>query len=763
MVRLLLLAQLLLAFSASSQVELRNAKIYNFSVRPTTGIDVGMVAWWKADEGSGTSLADSSGNGNTGTLTGTGASTAWRSDGVCGAGLRLTNANYVNCGNGSTINLHHAMTVSAWVYVTNLVTEQTVVFGDYDGAGSPLWNLTINQHSGNPGNIYFEYFNDGGSSIAQGSSVNLDTNGWHLICGTRESDNKIHTWLDGVLVDASPPSAREDANSTALSVCTIGRAGGFNGQYLGGSIDDVRLYNRALSATEIMALMSSCNYLAGGTPVDLLFRWTGTQGILTTNIAVASEIGADKGIIQYTESHPNLQHTVLTNEVFSRSAFNVGGVLYSTFSQSIVFDVSAADTNRSPVYEGFQWLPALTHSNMSVAIGIRYYAGGTWNIDNVNIGAGNPLGTYSVVQNIITSGAGYLNAHGDFGGTTKTPVSENLVNGRDYSIYLRNNPVAQRCEVIVVDAATGILVGAGYAASAVGAVTSMKVQDYLLAAGISSGNFRVRYVAVDWTSAAMPLEPTPIVLAATNLVAAQASVTEIDVSWGRRPYTGSTTYPYTGSVIDRYDGTNWLSVGTNLLQAFADTNGLIVGTTYTYKVTEFASGFPAISSATITSAPVTLTGSGGTTNTYYQLASGDADSDNGISASYILWCPISITNAGTCIALLFEASAYGGTPTDVRLGLYNNAGTLLESSTITVSGNGVKSAPVFQSVTAANYFVTFAAEFTDAVSIRWKNGVGVTHYNTAGSSQYANGAPSTLPTDEGPLTRSYVVGLKVSY
>lgn len=335
------------------------------------------------------------------------------------------------------------------------------------------------------------------------------------------------------------------------------------------------------------------------TPVDLLFQWTGTQGLLTTNIVVASEIGADKGVVNYIANLTSLEHTILTNESFtSKFLFNIGGVLHSNFPQSVVFDEDIATR-----FEGVVWTPSEIHSNLTIQGVFSFVTGGTSvNWDLIDIQGGN----FSVVEKSDNPGNNYLLAHGDSGGTTKVGSTFNLLNNRNYIINLRHHLPPQLAEVMIVDEATGFLVGSSIAASTITNVAYVNfIEDYLWSSG-ATGNIRVRYEAFDWSNAAMPIGPDPAVLPVTNLIATQIATNQIDVAWGSPAYSG-VAIVYCDFLLERNDGTNWFIVRTNTDTTFSDTVGLVFGATYTYRVTCKAHDFGYLSSVTTTSNPVTIT------------------------------------------------------------------------------------------------------------------------------------------------------------
>jgi hypothetical protein len=81
-------------------------------------VSSGLVGWWKLDETSGTSAADSSGNGNAGTLAGGDGNSAWVAAMVNnGRQFTSSNVDYITVGNPSALQITGSMTVAAWVKI----------------------------------------------------------------------------------------------------------------------------------------------------------------------------------------------------------------------------------------------------------------------------------------------------------------------------------------------------------------------------------------------------------------------------------------------------------------------------------------------------------------------------------------------------------------------------------------------------------------------------------------------------------------------
>ena len=215
----------------------------NATVAANSG--AGLVAAYSFDAGAGTSAVDSSGNGNTGTL----ANATWASGGKYGSALSFNGTNaWVTVNSSTSLALTNGMTVEAWVNPTTLGNAyRTVVFREQPG--SEVYSLYANQ-SGNPqaplGEVYVNGFKDASASTG------LATGSWAHLAETYDGSS-VRLYVNGTLVSttAAPGSL---ASSTAPL-----RIGGNNiwGEYFSGLIDEVRVYNRALSAAEIQLDMST--------------------------------------------------------------------------------------------------------------------------------------------------------------------------------------------------------------------------------------------------------------------------------------------------------------------------------------------------------------------------------------------------------------------------------------------------------------------------------------------------------------------------
>ncbi len=75
--------------------------------------DPDLAAYWKFDDGSGTTAFDSSGNGNDGVFVG---DPKWVT-GKLGGALEFDGDDYLNCGNGTSLQIRDAITIAFWFKV----------------------------------------------------------------------------------------------------------------------------------------------------------------------------------------------------------------------------------------------------------------------------------------------------------------------------------------------------------------------------------------------------------------------------------------------------------------------------------------------------------------------------------------------------------------------------------------------------------------------------------------------------------------------
>ncbi len=229
--------------------------VWSFKTRPVIPItDPDLVGWWTLDEGMGTTALDWSGHGNHGTLFGS----EWTVPGYLGDAALKMNDGYVAIQNLSYNDPNGtAVTVCAWIR-TNSAANQYIVSFDRDS----YWRLEINGSGGGPGQVGWDVMTSSGQ-LDYGSLTRVDDGLWHHVCGVFDNGQST-IYIDG---SAEPSAAGGPTfGSGNMRYGFIGgnsEASGYNGGPPVQYIDELRIYDKALTQEEIEVAMRG----------DLLLAW----------------------------------------------------------------------------------------------------------------------------------------------------------------------------------------------------------------------------------------------------------------------------------------------------------------------------------------------------------------------------------------------------------------------------------------------------------------------------------------------------------
>jgi len=215
----------------------------------------GLVAAFGFEEASGTTAVNSSNTAFNGTIL----QAARVAAGKIGRGLSFDGVNdwvTVNDITASPLDLATGMTVEAWVNPAVMSGWETVVMKERGGAGTGLLSYALYAHDGAPqgggfaGPAGYLRPNPAGSTTDQGvrqaSHTAIPLNAWTHIATTYDGANQ-RFYINGALV-----ATKAQTGSIAVGNQPL-RIGGNNvsGEFFRGVIDEVRIYNRALSLAEI--------------------------------------------------------------------------------------------------------------------------------------------------------------------------------------------------------------------------------------------------------------------------------------------------------------------------------------------------------------------------------------------------------------------------------------------------------------------------------------------------------------------------------
>jgi hypothetical protein len=304
------------------------------AVSPPPPSGNGLVAAYGFDEGSGTSAADASGNGNTGTLSG---GAAWSTSGHSGNALSFNGSTgRVAIADADSLDLTTALTLEAWVRPSALSDWRTVVLKERNGG------IVYSLYANNSGDRPAGQVDVGGEQNAVGAAkLPLDT--WSHLAVTWDGA-MLRLYVDGV-----------ESGSKAVTGSLVDSSGPLDiggntvwGEHFAGLIDDVRVYNHALSASDVQADMAQP--VGGGAPAADTQPPTAPANLRSTvngsSVALAWDAASDNVGIRRYHVHQ------ATSSGFTPSAANeIGTASTMTYTDTglaagtYYYKVTAEDTS----------------------------------------------------------------------------------------------------------------------------------------------------------------------------------------------------------------------------------------------------------------------------------------------------------------------------------------------------------------------------------------------------------------------------------
>ena len=205
------------------------------------------VAWYTANQNSGSTLTDSSGNGRTASLAGSYSF----GPGVSGNALKLTGG-YASLPAGIVSGLNN-FTIAAWVDLSSL-SNWCRIF-DFGTGTSDYMFLTPS--AGGTNLPRFAITTNGGSKEQRiNSSIAIATNVWTNVAVTL-SGTTATLYINGAVAGTNTSMTIAPASLGSTTQNYLGKSQFSADPALYGNIEDVRIYGRALSAAEIQAFQAS--------------------------------------------------------------------------------------------------------------------------------------------------------------------------------------------------------------------------------------------------------------------------------------------------------------------------------------------------------------------------------------------------------------------------------------------------------------------------------------------------------------------------
>ncbi|MHC4558216.1 MAG: LamG-like jellyroll fold domain-containing protein [Planctomycetota bacterium] len=311
----------------------------------TSPADAELVGWWRFDEGSGTVASDGSGYGNDGTIQG---GPQWVT-GRLNKALQLDGVDdNVEVPHADILTVDNEVTIMAWINAERHTNPGTNWQGIMAKGGNPNRSYSLYTEVGQG-----LHFSSGSPSVGTVSSMDVPLNEWVHVCA--QVINGGHQYYINGEDAGSGGSGIVLPGTSDTATVLLGDARDDNREMLG-MIDDVRIYNHALTQQEVQDAMLGSEgqpYAMNPSPEDGALLTEFMMGILGTTLTWKSG--------DFAESH-----NVYFGDDFDAVNNGTGGTFNGNQSDTYLL-VGYGYMPNDPVPDGF--VPGTT-----------YY----WRIDEVN-------------------------------------------------------------------------------------------------------------------------------------------------------------------------------------------------------------------------------------------------------------------------------------------------------------------------------------------------------------------------------------------
>lgn len=211
--------------------------VANAAPPPPPPASSGLVGAWSFDEGSGVTAMDRSGQGNHGRLAGA----AWSSAGHSAGALSLDGVDdRVDVPDSSSLDLTTGMTIEAWVRPSTTGGWRTLVLKERGTSGLSYGAYTSNAASRPTGLVRL------GSDRSSSAPAALALDTWTHLAVTYDGA-ALRVLVNGAQASSTPMTG---PIATSAGLLRIGGNGAW-GEWFSGAVDDVRIYDRALTVAEV--------------------------------------------------------------------------------------------------------------------------------------------------------------------------------------------------------------------------------------------------------------------------------------------------------------------------------------------------------------------------------------------------------------------------------------------------------------------------------------------------------------------------------
>lgn len=350
----------------------------------TTALSQGLVDYWSLDGSTinwntGT-VRDLSGSGNTGTLISMSTSTSPIAGKIGGALNFKGSGSYVKA---SASSLTSSFTISMWVK-PGVSTADMRALSNGKG-GSSGWAVGW---GASPGLIRFTKYGVVDIDKSIGSSW---PTGWTQLVWVVNSNYDITLYVNGVSQGNYGNTQTIGTNGSGLfGIGTDFTSGGLTSNPWNGGIDDVRIYNRALSAQEVALLYAlgsvtvTTQPVSGGLSGSLTASWNFNSSTVSGDtVADQSGNGHDLTLENGASITPGYEGDALTLDGTDQYAYGLIGSLPTSVALSMWVKANDVSTEQSVLTEEGDGAPSSSYHYTLVGIYNGAFYAGFWNIGDI--------------------------------------------------------------------------------------------------------------------------------------------------------------------------------------------------------------------------------------------------------------------------------------------------------------------------------------------------------------------------------------------